>query len=467
MIRQRIGPMIQWFKRIVMQPRNELDRWQRAVRFAYDLGRYGARQLRRDRAPQMAAALAFRTLFGLLPVLVVATILVKAIKGIDGFQKLMGDLFASAGFYEVRIILPSEDGPEAQPGGVTLGHWLDGLVTHAANINLAAIGWVGLAVLTYAAIGLMVTIENSFNLIYHTPEGRPWTRRIPLSWFVLTVGPVALVLTMYLDNLFGSWIESVDVWHWALVTGRVLWSLLLGWTFMVVVYTLVPNTTVAFRPALAGAFVAASLLEVGKWTMGAYLENAFSISQLYGSLGLIPLFLFWVYLTWLMVLFGLEVSATLQMLGGRKLDDIERPRQPTGIVDPDSVLVVMEVVAEHFNRGRPTTARQVTEATSIPEVTVVRMLDRLIEAAFLHRLDRVDGAVALARPPEQVSADQLIEIGFGMVDDGRVGRRSALADRLRQAQKSLAAQATLAALAPPGPPIAESHRPTGLDAGSH
>ena len=78
-----------------------------------------------------------------------------------------------------------------------------------------------------------------------------------------------------------------------------------------------------------GAFMAAVLLAIGRHVLGAYLENAVSISQLYGSLGLIPLFMFWVYLMWLVILFGLEVSATLQMLHGRTLDKIEQRRAQT------------------------------------------------------------------------------------------------------------------------------------------
>ncbi len=88
------------------------------------------------------------------------------------------------------------------------------------------------------------------------------------------------------------------------------------------------------------------------------------------------------------------------------------------------------------------------------ETTVGRMFDRLAEAGHLHRLDRDDGAVTLASPPDQVSADRLIEIGFAMVDDVGAGRHSAILQRLRDAQRQLAGQMTLAALARTNPAIA-------------
>jgi DNA-binding IscR family transcriptional regulator len=83
----------------------------------------------------------------------------------------------------------------------------------------------------------------------------------------------------------------------------------------------------------------------------------------------------------------------------------------------------------------------------LPESTVAIMLEHLVEAGILHRLETESGAVALARPPEQISADQLIEIGFRMVDEGGTDDRPALLDHLRDAQKNLARKATLASLA--------------------
>ena len=85
MSKLRLQPVLESLKRVITQPQEELTRWQMTVRFAYDLGRYGAAQLRRDRAPQMAAALSFRTLFGLLPVMVVGAVMLRAFRGRDEF----------------------------------------------------------------------------------------------------------------------------------------------------------------------------------------------------------------------------------------------------------------------------------------------------------------------------------------------------------------------------------------------
>jgi hypothetical protein len=155
--------------------------------------------------------------------------------------------------------------------------------------------------------------------------------------------------------------------------------------------------------------------------------------------------MFWVYLMWLVVLFGSEVSATLQALRGRRLDEVERQRQATGLVDPAAVVLVTEVVAEEFLAGRSATARQMADTTGISEAMVRLMFDRLVEAGVLHHVARDEQTVTLAKPVDQIGADLLVQIGHDMVQAGSGGRRSELVQRLRAAQKSLASQLKLEA----------------------
>jgi membrane protein len=291
----------------------------------------------------------------------------------------------------------------------------------------------------------MVTIENSCNIICRAPEGRSWTRRVPIYWTVLTFGPLAIAMTMYFTSRFEGWMQGSQIWTPLLTAAASLWSFAVLWLVLFALYKLVPNTNVSTRPALIGACIAALLVELGKRTLDAYFQNAVSFSQLLGSLGLVPIFMFWMYLMWLIVLFGLEVGNTLQMLGGRRLEEMEHARRAPGLVDPASVLVIMEFVAGRFAHARPTTPREIADHAGLPEATVQNLLDRLGEADFVNRLDREDGAVCLARPPDQITADQLIEIGFHLVDEG-AGERSSLLDQLRDAQRSLAAESTLATL---------------------
>lgn len=434
--------LIRWLKRVVTQPRHELSRWQQAVRFGYDLGCCGARQLHHDRAPQMAAALSFRALFGLLPTLIVATVAVRSLIGLDEFLKLINEYLAAANLDNIRLAQPTEGVSES----ATLASWLSNLVTQAASVDLTAVGWVGLALLMYAAIGLMVTIENAFNIIYRSPEGRSWSRRVPLYWFLLTISPLTLGIASYLSLTFDSVLHSVNTWHWLLVSLRLIWGLGLGWLFMLAIYRLVPNTHVDFRSAAIGAAVSVVLLDIGKRLLSSYFENAFTISQLYGSLGLIPLFMFWVYLMWLAVLFGLEVSATLQMLHGRRLQEVEQSRVTNVLVEPAAVVRVMQAVGDAFQSGRRLTTQQISDQTRLPSAITVIIVERLIAKGLVHPLESDKLSICLAKPPDQIPLDQLMGIGFQLADQGESRGTSAVFEKLRQVQKSALANSTLATL---------------------
>jgi len=430
--------------RIMTQPLSELSRFQRTLRFLYDLGLHGARQLKHDRAPQMAGALAFRTLFALLPVLVLGTVLIRAFRGFDELESKLAEMFTKLGLDAFQV---TGAGDSTIAGGESISEWLLGLIGQVQQINIAAIGWVGLVVVIYSAIGLMVTIEKSFNIIYRAPEGRSWVRRLTIYWTVLTLGPGAIVVAMYAGNWLDAFFTDKGGGWWSIFRAApAIWNYMALWGVTFALYKLIPNTNVTYKPALFGALLAAVLLEAGKRTLGAYFANAVSFGQLYGSLGLIPVFMFWVYVMWLIVLFGLEVSAALQMLGGRRLEEIQAS-QRTGMLDPASVLLVMEVVARHFESAHPTTARQVTDELYIAESTVLVMFEELVDAGILHRVDRDEGSVALARPPAQITADELIEIGYRMCDESEAARNSTIIRRLREAQKNLASTVTLAKVA--------------------
>jgi len=449
-----ISSTIEWMKRVVTQPRGELTRWQRMARYTYDLVRAGWKQLAQNRAPQMGAALAFRTLFALLPVVVVSTVVVRGFGGPGRFEELVGDVLQAMGANNVQVSF----GSDATGAPITLAEWFKDLVKDAEQVNLAALGWIGFAVVIYSAIGLMVTIENSFNTIYGAPQGRSWKWRVFVYWALLSLGPILIGVAFFLEKRLGAFIDSVETWRWLLTVMKVCWGFVFAWLFVFVVYQTVPSIRIQPRSALIGAFIAALFLTIGKQSLGFYLTKAVSIQSLYGSLGLVPLFMFWVYLMWLAVLFGAEISAMLHQLGSRPLEEIKQQRPPTGVVDPASVLNVVQVAAEDFAAGQPSVPQRVSETTCIPEPTVRLMLDRLVEGGFLHRLDREDGGVALARPAQQISADQLMEIGFRLVDEAGVGRRPVLMDRLREAQRAIAAKLTLAAVA---------SSPSGLPSRSH
>lgn len=426
-------------QRIVTRPVDELNRWQRAVQWLYEFGRHGWKQLNEDDAISLAAALAYRTLFGLLPVLVVATLTAKAFFG-DRLPQIVAWVIGLLGAEDVTI----SSGEES----VALGDWLQTMVAKAQSVNLAGIGWIGGVILIYSAISLMVTIENSFNRIVRAPQGRPWHKRIPLYWFVLTVGPILLGLTPWLESRYTAAVASIGSWQWLFGIAKFAWNLVIIWAFMFTLYLWVPNATMRVRPVLVGSLLAAILLEIGKRFLGAYFQSL-SASPVYGSLGLVPLFMFWVYLMWMAVLFGLEVTSMAQNLHGRRMQELELKRAGGRgeLVDPASVLLIMREIDQRFTAGQTTGAESLSESTAIPIGAVERMLERLVERGVLHRVGEDHEHVALARPAESIGAEELMQIGWELADGAGGPRDVEFVAQLREAQSTLAAGTTLASLA--------------------
>ncbi len=479
--RKHIQAASDWLKRVVTQPRSELTRWQAAVRFAYDLSRYGARQLYEDRAFEMAAALAFRTLFAIFPIMVVAGAFFQGLYGREPFREFIRNMIEGLGLSDVPILTlddPVEtaddaavvanggvDGPEVIAGGdpigetagtkggstgdmaeppAELGSWLEDFIFRITDIDLNTLGWIGFVVVVYASITMMVTIEESFNTVYRTAQGRAWTRRIPIYWTVLTMGGIVIWMLFQIDDRVGEWVGR---WAAIGIAARTIWTFTIIWLALFGIYTLVPNTIVAWRTALAGSFFAGLGVFVGKELLAGYVSTFVTVRQLAGAIGFVPLLMFWVYVMWLIILFGLEISATLQNLGGRRnMEEMEQKRPRYGMIDPASVLLVMEVIAERFREGKPASARQISEQTAIPSSIVSEMIERLTAAGLVHRVDHDETCATLAKPPDQISAEHLIEVGYGMVDELTPSRRTDLIRRLREAERTLASNATLASL---------------------
>jgi membrane protein len=447
MLRRLIHDVAEWTTRVVTHPREELTHWQATARFWYDLARVGARQLREDRALQMAAALAFHTLFALMPLAIVSTALFKGMQGVDKLQSLVHQLVQTAGLDAVRI-MPAATGDTSGAESISLGVWLEDMIGKFGTIDLETLGLLGFALMMYAAVAMMVTVEDCFNTIYRAPEGRPWLRRVPVYWTVLTVGPIGIALLFLVDTHVGRWIASVDASGGLIRVLGVVWSIGLITLMLLGTFVLLPNTHVSWRSAVGGAFVSAVLLHVGKVGLAAYVNNAFSFSQLYGPLGFVPVLMIWTYAMWICILFGVEVAAIVQRLGGRRdeLEEMERLRLKSGMVDSASVLLLMEVVAEGFESGRAVSLGHVVEETGLPETVAAEILDTLSQQGFLHRVASLEASFTLARPPEDITAGSLIECGQGMLHDRHGRRKSQAIEALRQAQRSLAADTTLAAL---------------------
>ncbi len=399
--------MLERLRRVLRDPRSEWARTWPLVWRLVQIGSVGARQLQEHRARQLAAALAFHTIFGLIPLVVLAVLMFRAFGGTELLGNFIEECLAA-------VRLDQVSGPEK---GTTLSEWVRGWIERLnANVSARAVGVVGLLVFGWAAIGLLSTIERSFNTIYNAPEHRPLMRRLPLYWTAVTAGPALLYLSFQFQNRLVTTIQDVGV---SIVPASAIGlaaSLASTWLFLLLLYELMPHARVDLRAAAVGSFVGAVLWIVASKALGVYVGWSFgregsTLGMVYGALGLVPLFLVWIYVVWLVVLFGLEITRLLQTVGWGADKALPTHARVPPLTDPAAVIPLMRTVASRFEEGQTTSADDVVERTGLSERVVGVLFDALAEARLLRRVDQEgESAFTLARPADAITTRELLEV---------------------------------------------------------
>lgn len=472
-----------------------------AVRPTVSAVRETAADARRSRLPQMAAALAFRTLFSLIPMIVVGLVLLRSFATDEDIEKVLSRAFEYAGINEIAVedrpvsagpqwmflngvpvavpaaAAPGADEPVPAPRSARLDKFIRDLVQRVSSIPFVKIGWLGLILLFYAAISMLVEVERAFNQIYRVPLGRSWARRITQYWTLLTLGTAFLVATFFVGEQFKSWAirltESQGFGGGGITVAFIGFgvTVAISTLLFLLAYTTVPNTRVALPAALAGAFVAGILWETGKWGFTQYLRmsSTSGYARLYGSVALIPLFMLWVYVTWVIALFGLQVAYHIQHVRQRTIAQPNEALEPA-IVDPAAMLSLMARLAERFDKGESADAPQLAAQLRLQRPIVKQMLDRLAEAGLVHRLESEEGPdgherFVLARPPQRISAEDVLTLAEELAGDSEDGGRGGLALAMRRSRHDAVRGKDLASLVDGnGAPAAEDRPGSQVEA---
>jgi membrane protein len=141
-------------------------------------------------------------------------------------------------------------------------------------------------------------------------------------WFALTAGPLLLAMVPLVNGVVERAAENLPQWSWLLSTLRAGWSTFVLWSLMFAVYVTVPSKAPRLRAAAAGALVSAIGLEISRSFLHFYVTRTLGLSLVYGSLGLVPVFMFWMYVIWMIVLVGLQVAVLWDALDSRGLANL-------------------------------------------------------------------------------------------------------------------------------------------------
>lgn len=350
-------------------------------------GRHLWRQFREDRCFEAAGSLSYTSLLALVPLMAVMIGVISAFPVFDrGVAQLQDFIFAN--------FVPT--------AGDVVQEYIQNFVNRSAGLTGA-----GTVFLVLTAIILMGTIERSLNRIWRVTTPRRASSRIVVYWAVLTLGPMlmgaSLALTSYVAALpllapefVRGWLESAFLALTPFLVALVAFSL---------IFLVVPNCRVRVRHALAGALVSAVLFEVSKRGFVFYIQNFPTYERLYGALATIPLFLVWIYLSWVVILLGATVAAALTTFRFQRATWRWRERHELGLA-----LRLMGHFWQAQRRGRGLdTAELRAREPAATDAQLQRILTHFVESRLVQR--DADGDWLLTADLDELTLGDLYRCG--------------------------------------------------------
>jgi membrane protein len=244
-----------------------------------------------DRCLQAAAALAYTSVFALVPLFATLLAILTAFPVYAEWRE-------SVTQFVFRNFVPAA-------GDMVQNYF----TAFAANASKATA--IGVLVLLFSSISLMLSIEDAFNRIWRISKGRPALARVVIYWSLLTLGPLLLVAMLAMTSYVFA-LPLLDDAEYSLKTHLLgATPFLIQLLLLFAAYELVPHRRVRMRHAFAGALLATILIELAKRGFAAFVTYSASYEQVYGTLAIVPIFIFWVYLAWVLVLLGASLTASL------------------------------------------------------------------------------------------------------------------------------------------------------------
>jgi len=407
-------------------PGEQLGRLARFIAFQARLWRFCARRLYDNNLAAMSAALSFRTIFALIPALVLALLAASAFGFLDDGQRSLRTFLQASGFAQIVAVqdsAASQPAPPTQPVAAVEDGALPGdrRVINVADemqriveqvqsqLTFRRIGPVGAALFIWTALSLLSTVESSLNRVFGAARSRSVPRRVLLYWSTMTLGPIVLAIAVYLGGRAIQLCQGVPVLSRLVVLLGSLGPVLVGVAVLAAVYILVPNATVRRRAAFGGALVAVLLWLVAKWAFALYVKRLVLNGNLYGILGAFPLFMMWLNLSWTIFLFGAELTHTAANLGR-----VYRPQPAEStFVTPFHALSATLAVARAYQDGRgPVPADQIASQVPLAPEASRWLLDQLVASNLICAVQgSADERYVLARPPTLVLVADILGVG--------------------------------------------------------
>lgn len=338
-------------------------------------------RFRDDAGFQLSGSLAFTTILSIVPAITVAFTIFSALPGFQEFSVAINQFLTDS-------LLPE------RVTRSVLAH-IEEFTQNAAG--LTTLGLVGIVV---SALILVGTIERAFDKIWRVRHPRAPGLRVVIYWGVMTLGPIlvgaSLWMSSYLVQQSLGMVGRASMLATMLATGVPLLIMVAAFSLL---YALGPGRYVEPRHAVIGGAVAAVLFELVKYGFAIYVTE-FAVQTLYGTFAVVPIFLLWIYLSWVVTVIGAEIAALAPDFG--HLREGARAMTPS----LDDVLPMLRALLASQRHGQAVGTRQLAREAGLNSDHAESLLERLAGSGWVVRGDVERWALAF--DPNHVTIAQII-----------------------------------------------------------
>jgi membrane protein len=340
------------------------------------------------KGPLRAAALTYTTVLSLVPFLAIAF---SVLKGLGAQNTLEPILQQFAGDSEETIAR---------------------IIAYVNNTNFKSLGAIGLVMLIVTVVFLMDSIDEAFNAVWGVCESRSLQRRFSDYLSVVVVGPVLLLAaTSMSSSLQSQWllkwlIHNTYLGDAILLLFRFL-PYLSVWIAMVFLYIFIPNTRIKFGSAVIGGVIAGTAWELAQWCYFHFQVGVAKYNAIYGTLSALPVFLVWIYTSWLIVLFGLEIVFAHQHRGHGFTGCSAFLLNATAREEL-AVALMMQATLQFQKGGTPPSARLLADELNVPVLPLETVIRELEQLGYLVPTAGCEYGWLPARDPSEVHVSELL-----------------------------------------------------------
>ena len=344
----------------------------------------------KDKCTLSASALTFYSILSIVPVVAMAFGIAKGF----GFQKLL----------EKELLEKFQGQEEVMNRVVTFAQSL------LENTKGHMIASIGVLFLLWTVIKLLSQIEHSFNDIWEVKFPRTYGRKFSDYLSIMLISPILFILsssvTVFITTQITVITQKVELIG---MFSPVIFFMLkfipygLIWILFIFIYILMPNTKVNFSSGLIAGVIAGTIYQIAQWAYITFQVGMARYNAIYGSFAALPLFLIWIQLSWLIVLFGAEISYAYQYVDTYDFEPDRRSISPA-FNKLLSLHISRLIISTFLKADPPLSAINISKTLQIPIRMVQQILDELVEAGILSDTETKENKQMSYQPARDINA---------------------------------------------------------------